>query len=310
MASSRWLASALLSFTACAAAGDEGELCADGQDNDGDALVDCADPACAADAACRNPPPSVAGFEAPESVSFDPATRAWYVSNQAGGANGDGFISKLDAAGNVLAREFVTGLDDPRGMRVHEGSLFIADNTALVVVDLLEGQVLATVALPDPQFPNDVAVDPASGDVYVSDTSRDAIFRIPGGRAAAEVFLQDAQLRRPNGLLLEGRTLLVASFDSQGQILEVDLATKAISAFSEPLGFLDGLERDGADLLTTDFTGLLLRVDPQGQGTVLVDGTNGDFGAAADIGFDAARRIVAVPETQAGELSFFDLDEL
>lgn len=307
-----WLACLLPFALACGGnnVDNEDEICADQQDNDADGDVDCADEDCAADPACLNPPAVVDGFSAPESVFFDPDTDAWYVSNQGSGGSGDGFISKLDAAGNIVALRFTTGLDNPRGVRAANGTLFVADDAGVVVIDLLKGQILTTISIAGANFLNDIAIDEATGDVYVSDTVTNTIHRLVGGNAP-EVFIQDDQLNGPNGLLFEGGILLVASFQG-GELFSVNpAADPAIESLAGPgLGRLDGLERDGQDLLVTDFDGRLLRVDAGGQSTVLIDGTDGTFDAAADIGFDPERRVVAIPELGGTQVSFFDLDDL
>src|SRR5512145_2983306 len=67
------------------------------------------------------------GFESPESAYFDPVRQVWFVSNVGGSTPGDGFISKLGPNGEVLARQFATGLDDPGGQRIDENTLYVAD---------------------------------------------------------------------------------------------------------------------------------------------------------------------------------------
>ncbi len=59
---------------------------------------------------------TIEGLAAPESAYFDAKSKSWYVSNGgASGTTGDGFIAKLDARGALVTRQFITGLDDPRG---------------------------------------------------------------------------------------------------------------------------------------------------------------------------------------------------
>src|SRR6266576_1631723 len=59
------------------------------------------------------------GFKQPESVVFDRAAGAIYVSNVNGDPmkkDGNGFISKLGPDGKVVTREGVKGLDRPTGL--------------------------------------------------------------------------------------------------------------------------------------------------------------------------------------------------
>jgi hypothetical protein len=73
----------------------------------------------------------------------------------------------------------------------------------------------------------------------------------------------------------------------------------------KPIGNLDGLEKDGADYLVTDFmASKLFRVSRSGEVTVLKDG----FKNSADIGYDSARKLVAVPEMGGGTVQVLKLD--
>jgi hypothetical protein len=302
----------------------EGGNCDDDTDNDLNGQQDCFDDACADDAACVSD-----GFSSPESVFFDSATNAFYVSNQGGAAAGDGFISKIDADTRAVTLNFTTGLNSPAGLRVNNGSLFVADGNTVVSINLADGTIQDTIDASAVVFGflNDLAIDPANGDVYASDSPLNTIIRIPGGNGTPEVFLTDVGLETPNGLLIDGGNLLVAGLgvnfsfqtftaDEPGRILSVDLANQAITAVSDNrLGGLDGLERDGANLLTSDFFGPIFSIDAKGVETEVVN-VAGRAGSAADIGFDPVNRVIAAPELlkadfSAGtEVNFFDLDDL
>jgi hypothetical protein len=249
------------------------------------------------------------GFDAPESVYWDAASRSWYVSNVSGKEDekdGRGWISRLDASGKVLEDRWVDGLNSPHGIRVRGEVLYVSDIDELVVIDVPGARIRTRLAAPGAKFLNDVAVGPA-GEVYVSDTIGNAIYRCA---LACEVFVRSEKLECPNGLLVEGRRLLVAAWgtitdpvtfgtSTPGRLLAVDLKTKTIEPLGNgrPVGNLDGLEKYGADYLVTDFTaGKLLRVSKSGVATVLKDG----FKDSADIGYDPARKIVAVPEMSGG----------
>jgi len=267
--------------------------------------------------------PVIDGFDHPESVFFDQGTRAFYVSSVGvQQTTGDGFVSRIDGASGVVTARFTAGLDDPTGMRSFNGRLFVNDRTSIRIIELASGRLIETIAVPGATFLNDLTVDPANGDVYSSDTFTDTIFRVPGGGGAPEVFLRTPTLEAPNGLLVEGGTLVVNGIgpnlnpmtfqtSAPGKIQKIAIATVALTSFSERIGVLDGMERDGANLLVTDFTGKLFSVDAAGAGKLLLDGTAGVFAnAAADLGFDPARRIAAVPQLNGTTVTFVDLDKL
>ena len=258
------------------------------------------------------------GFDGPESAYWDAPSRSWYVSNVAGKEDekdGRGWISRLDASGKVLEDRWVDGLNSPHGIRVRGENLYVSDIDELVVIDVPRARIRTRLKAPGAKFLNDVAVGPA-GEVYVSDTVGNAIYRC---NRACEVFVQSEKLECPNGLLVEGNRLVVAAWGTitdpatfgtttPGRLLTVDLKTKVIAQLGDgkPIGNLDGLEKDGADYLVTDFmAGKLLRVSKSGAATVLKDG----FKDSADIGYDPGRKIIVVPEMGAGTVQVLHLDE-
>src|SRR5438445_6154059 len=132
---------------------------------------------------------TVTGFENPESAPWDAATGAFYVSNIGPGPIDplgrapDGYLSKMSSAGRLVAAKWVTGLRSPKGIHRWGDALLVADVGQLVVVDVAAAKVRATIDLDalGAKFPNDVTVDDRTGDAYVSDTARDAIYRVPAG---------------------------------------------------------------------------------------------------------------------------------
>src|SRR5690606_20889305 len=80
------------------------------------------------------------GFSTPESVVFDPQRNVFYVSNMAtrgeDAVPGDGFVSRLDAEGRILDLQWVTGLENPKGLALANGRLYAGDDDALVEIDI------------------------------------------------------------------------------------------------------------------------------------------------------------------------------
>jgi sugar lactone lactonase YvrE len=269
-----------------------------------------------------HPPGMVSGFQYDESVWWDGETGSFYVTNFGGssldpnGRDPDGYITKLSGEGRVRVDKWVTGLRSPKGMRRSGDFLYVADVGQLAVVDVAAGTVAGTVDLDalGAKFPNDVAVDEATGDVYVSDTLANAIYRVPAGTRAAQVWLASPDLEAPNGLLVDGGRLLVAAYGRDldpatfqpgqtGRVLVVDLTTKAISPLGGmgPVAQLDGIEKqDDSYLVTDDPGGRLLRIGADGSVTELITGLT----TPADIGWRAGDSVVAVPELSASDVKF------
>lgn len=253
---------------------------------------------------------TVEGFENPESAPWDGVTGAFYVSNIGPGPlnplgrEPDGYLSKISAAGWLEAAKWVTGLRSPKGIHRWGDDFLVADVGQLVVIDVVGAKVRRTIDLDGlgAKFPNDVTVDDRTGDAYVSDTGRNAIYRLPAGASAAEVWLESDKLDAPNGLSIDGGSLMVASYGQDpdgdgpaaraaGRLLAVDLATRTVRPFRDmaPLGNLDGLEKLGSDWIVTG-SDHIWRVSPDGRPTDL-----GQVANAADLGLRPGDRVAAIP---------------
>jgi sugar lactone lactonase YvrE len=253
---------------------------------------------------------TVRGFENPESAARDNDTGGFFVSNIGPGPinplgrEPDGYLSKISAAGFLETARWVTGLRSPKGIHRRGSDLLVADVGQLVVIDVAGARIKEAIDLDalGAQFPNDVTVDDSSGDAYISDTSRNAIYRLPAGASKAEVWLESDKLDAPNGLFLDGGTLMVASYGQDpdgdgpaarapGRLLAVDLATKVVRPLGDmaPLGNLDGLEKLGSDWIVTG-SDRIWRVTPDGRTNEL-----GQVPHAADLGLRPGDRLAAIP---------------
>ncbi len=262
---------------------------------------------------------SIQGFDKPESAYWDQASNHWYVSNVAVGGptdkDGQGWISRLDAAGAVTEAKWVGGLNAPKGIRIHQGKLYVSDIDELAVIDVKGAKLDRKVPCPGAVFLNDTAVD-AKGNVYVSDMLQNVIYLVKGGKTC-EVFLKSEKLEFPNGLLVQEGTLVIAAWGpgmdpatwatkEPGRVLLLDLATKEVRPFGEGarIGNLDGLEPDGDGYLVTDWAASkFFRVPAKGGAVLLQEG----FKNSADLGFNAETRRALVPEMGGGQVTFVDV---
>ncbi|KAF1694581.1 hypothetical protein CSC64_03985 [Pseudoxanthomonas koreensis] len=259
----------------------------------------------AAEAATPEPLWETAGFSTPESVVFDRQRGVFYVSNIGtrgeDAVPGDGFISRLAADGTLLDREWVTGLENPKGLALANGRLYAGDDDALVEIDLDAARILARHAPPDggPARFNDTPAD-ADGNVYAFSPRLDTVFRLHQGRLEPWLQLDVATTGRPNGLRVDGERLLLGSWQvppdgaQPGHLSTVALADRSTGRIgSEPIGHIDGIEPDGRGGWTvTDWTrGLLLHVDAGDTTTPLLTLSKG----SADHLYLADRELLVVP---------------
>ena len=194
-------------------------------------------------------------------------------------------------------------------MALSGGKLYAADIDVLHEIDTKDGKILKSYPAKDAKFLNDVAAD-AAGNVYVSDMVTNTIWKLAGGKF--EVFLKDAKLENPNGLLVEGGNLRVAAWGVMtdgfatkvpGHLISVALDSKAISNIGDgkPFGNLDGLEPlgGGAYLVSDWMVGKVMKFSADSKVDVLLDLGQG----AADIGYDAAAKTMYVPHMTKGTVA-------
>jgi sugar lactone lactonase YvrE len=235
-------------------------------------------------------------FFIPESAAYDPGTDAFYVSNFDGYNPSQGAgrqaISKVTVQGQVAAPQWVTGLNNPTGLAVWKGRLFAVERGGLVEIDIAAGKIVNRTPLKGAVMPNDVAVAD-NGDLYVSDSAGNAIYRVVGGQA--EAWLKDPAIAAPNGIHILGGKLIVGT-NGDGCLKSVDLATKGISTLANlGQGTIDGIasDRDG-NLLVSHNDGRLFRLSADGRATKILDTTSQRMNLA-DFAYDPGRNTVVVP---------------
>lgn len=257
------------------------------------------------------------GVETPESVYVDAASGSIFVSmiaGQPGDRDGNGRIMKLAPDGTVVSASWVTGLNAPKGLRSHNGTLWTADIDEVVGIDIANSRIASRAKIDGAQFLNDVAVG-EDGTVYVSDMLASKIYAVKDGKAS--VFAEGDAVEYPNGLLVEGGRLIVggwgkpeADFSTKvpGHLFALDLKTKQKTLITpKPLGNIDGLESDGrGGYILTDFPkGQLLQVTKAGEGHVLRQFMAG----TADLAFVPTGNIAIVPHMMENKIAAYDISD-
>jgi sugar lactone lactonase YvrE len=258
------------------------------------------------------------GLAQPESVAHDPVTDVFYVSNINGAVmqkDGNGFITRIKPDGTILERSWVKGLNAPTGLALRDRTLYVADVDELVEINAASGNVTKRHKAKGAIFLNDVAIA-EDGTVYASDTPMNTIWRLRDG--TFEPWLANDDLNGPNGLLVQGDKLIVASFGrmpGEGQkqelagLLAVNLEDQTIEPMGkgEPVGNLDGLEPlDAGVYLVTDWAGgALYRIDSKGKADLLIDLNQG----SADLTFFPPTKTVLIPMMLDNTLAAYRLSE-
>jgi sugar lactone lactonase YvrE len=263
------------------------------------------------------------GFAGPESMLHDVSADIYLVSNVNGSPaepDGNGFISRVSPQGEVTELRWIDGesegvdLDAPKGMALAGDTLYVADIKNVRMFDRESGEQTGSVEIAEASFLNDVAAAD-NGGVFVTDmgvgpdfqpTGTAAVYHVGVDGTVAKV-ISMADLGRPNGVVATGLgSLVVVTFDTPGSIIRV-VSGEASNVQEMTAGGFDGIVAlDGGDLLVSSWSAsAVLRVEPDGTATPVVEGVEGP----ADIGFDAGRRLVLIPQLRSNRVQIVPLPE-
>jgi hypothetical protein len=230
-----------------------------------------------------------ASLKVPESVLYDGKNKVLYVSNIDGapdGKDGKGSIGKVGLDGKIIASDWVTGLNAPKGMALVKNTLWVSDLDAVAAIDIKTGKVVKTIPIDGAGFLNDVAAD-EKGVIYVSDSKTKKVHKIENDKAS--VVLED--LQGPNGLLVHNKDLYVLDNGTFNKLKD-DKLEQFVSGLD---GHTDGLEHVEKDeYLVSGWEGVIYYVNTNGNKEKLLD-TRDQKINSADIGYDAKNKIVYVP---------------
>lgn len=256
------------------------------------------------------PKPLVTRMTNPESICLGNDGRMYLTEIGEFGKDGDGQVSVVV---DGQAKPFATGLDDPKGIVAFQNALYLTDKTRVVKVDA-NGKVTIFTG-PDkfpspPQFLNDIAIEPESGSLFVSDSGDlmgkgGAVFRI-NVKSGQTDLIADAKsisgLNTPNGLALDGAShLLLADFGS-GVLYRVKLSNKVAEKIADGFEGGDGLtwDKHGRLFITSWKSGKVWGIARPGQKAVLL---SDKFEQAADSCLDPTGRLLLVPDMKGGTLT-------
>jgi hypothetical protein len=226
----------------------------------------------------------------PESVLLDSPNNLLYVSlidGQGGDKDGKGGVAKVGTDGQIIDANWVTGLSAPKGMGIVDGSLYVTDLTELVQIDLATGKITKKIPVEGAKGLNDVTVDEA-GTIYFSDKNAGKIHTYKDG----QVGTYHEGIDNPNGVLAVSDGLL---YTESGKLQKLD-AQKNVTTLGEGMDkSTDGIQEIGpGEYLVSCWAGEMYHVKPDGTTTKILD-TKDANSNTADIGYDAARKIVYVP---------------
>ena len=258
----------------------------------------------------------VDGLNEPESVLFDKKNNVIYISN----INGDplkldknGYISKISVDGQILDKKWITGLDAPKGMAIFNDHLFVADLNKIWKFKI-SNKKKKSFPINDAGFLNDLVAD-KNGNIYASDMFKNRIYMLKN--ETITIWKKSKLLDSPNGLLIEGNNLIIASWgkikrgfetEIKGKLLKVNLKTREIKRFfsTRPIGNLDGIvfNKDNGYLATDWIKGKLLSINKKG----IVTNTFKINEGSSDLEILMHKNLILIPMMKNNNLTAFQYD--
>ncbi|MFB5946812.1 YncE family protein [Albibacterium profundi] len=212
--------------------------------------------------------------------------------------DGDGFIALLHPDGTVKNKDWVTGLDAPRGMAIMNDKLYVTDIDVVHVINIESAEIEQTIPVEGAVFLNDLATNGES--IFFSDSRTGVIHAL---NEAGEVTAVVTGAEGINGLECYNGDLY--SLDAEG-LKRYDSDYTSMLINSEVTGG-DGLVILGdSTFIASRWEGEIYYIN--GQETTLLLDTKGEESKTADIGFIEEMNMVLVPTFTKNELAAYRLE--
>ncbi len=238
----------------------------------------------------------------PESVLYSSKNDLLYVSlidGEAMGKDGKGGVAILNLDGSIKQKDWITEMHAPKGLALYRDLLYVADVTAVWVIDVVTGNVVNQIEFPGAVMLNDVTIDD-NGIVYVSDTRSGKIYQMRNNKPA--VYLENTP--SVNGLKYSNGHLYALVGP---ELWKIDANKKSsVVAKGFELGG-DGLEPIGNDeFLVTCWGGLIYHVKANGSFDKLLD-VRGKMNTA-DLGYHPQSNTVFIPTFNNNSVKAYKLN--
>lgn len=239
-------------------------------------------------------------LDRPESIIWNPITQTYLISNV-----GSGTILSLQDKFlfNIFNR---SRLQAPKGMAILDNTLYVADVTRVVGLDLKTGEQVFALEIPDAAFLNDVASDHDKS-VYVSDSHSNFIVRVVPSTGLTE-FFRHPDLISPNGLHVasrdDGNYLYVVSMEADMPIQKLNLFSKEFTVIPNVrLTRADGITRDaeGNWLISSWADSTVYKFSPDFSEQSRLQNT---YQSPADIFYSIDNKELAIPHMQTNTITF------
>lgn len=241
-------------------------------------------------------------MKTPESVLYNSELDIVFVANMGevrNTINGDGFIAQMNLDGKITNLKWLEGLNDPKGMAIEKGKLYVSDINELVIIDIKTARIEKKYLIPDAKFLNDVTIC-KNGIVFVSDSHAQHIYALTQGEF--KLWLENEKIKGVNGLWAEEEKL----YAGNESVWEIDIKTKELKELFNGTGGIDGLEKmDDGNFIFSNWVGKIY-VSKKEQVIKLLDVSEKNTNTA-DIDYIPLSKIVLVPTFRGNNIDAYQL---
>ncbi len=211
--------------------------------------------------------------------------------------DGKGGLVKFNSRGEILQKDWVSGLNAPKGMAQYKDKLYVADIDELVVIDINTATVVEKIPLPGAILLNDVAAD-ERGTIYISDTFAARVYRLKN--QTIDVYLEN--IPSANGLWAEPNRLLVGAAT---QIIAYNGAKKGKQIGGDFPFEIDGITPFKCrNYLVSSWEGQVWFVSKKGEQSLLLDSVTEGINTA-DIMYSESAKLLFVPNFFANTVTAY-----
>ncbi|OOG69575.1 ATP-binding protein [Algoriphagus sp. A40] len=237
-----------------------------------------------------------------ESVLFDEASGTIYVANIEGQdpseKDGKGSIATLSKDGKIINPAWISGLNAPKGMAISNGKFYVTDIDELVEIDIATSKISKKWKVDGAQFLNDAASH--NGTVYFTDMATGKVHSFLDGTIAT---VSEGN-KSINGIAV-GADGTIYGLDESG--LKMWNADGTATVVNANVSGGDGLVILGdGNFVASKWPGEIWFANDSTQ-TLMLD-TKAAESNTADIGYNAAEKIIYVPTFFKNKVAAYKLD--
>lgn len=243
-----------------------------------------------------------------ESVIYDPETNLLYVSCMNGQPlekDGNGFISQVNLEGEIVNKEWITGLDAPKGTGIYDGKLYATNITEIVEIDIATTEITNRWEVDSAVFLNDITID-QQGNVFFTDSHTNKIHQLKDGEVSE--YMNGENLAAPNGLYAEEGRMMLATMGSSS-FGTIDWMTKEFAVKTDSIGAGDGISPDGnGNYLVSSWSGEVFLINGETWEKTSLLRTQEDSIQSADITYIPEKKMLLVPTFFKNSVTAYQLN--